>query len=521
MGQGRRQIPLEAEAKEWLAKNATIKEYTLKELMFWIILTVIVQLSWGLYGVCTRYLQTTSEYPVPTLQLMVVLNIIAWPGLILFCTIPTYVMEWWKKRQKKKNSAGRDEEVDDDETKEEPMTRKERFKKWLKTTSLATGIGAMVSMQALTQVYASKFANAYIAQLIFMFTPAFAAVANRVVLKQASPPFLWTTIVLSLGASVMVIAGQLQEDASGEGNNNPSTGDLFLGIGLALCSTLLLTIYLILIQVTRHLVSGEAVLWGKRNVAMILFVPLALGIEGTDWSWVANLDGKAWGVLIFAGLYIYTLMNIFLQFCTRALGALMVSIFLSLRLVASIVGSIVLLNETPTKALTWVGFVLIMIVMTAFIGIQYYQKKRAQVKALAENFVETCDDEEVHMIAEIESTATTKQETMFPTLSGMIQEDDHCLSGMLSGLDHRRCSAAITRPHTVKIFNRWEIDYSHRATKSCTSLIDGLGHSLNEGGFAWKESDSEEEEFEMHIEKKWSYVGNEVPVFHPIPHHEK
>lgn len=282
---GSGEAPSKTEAKEWMSKNAVIKDYTLKELMFWIILTVIVQLSWGLYGVCTRYLQTTSEYPIPTLQLMVVLNIIAWPGLILFCTVPSYLMKRWKERQKRKNASGEDVE-DDAETKEEPMTRKERFKKWLKTTSLATGIGAMVSLQALTQVYASKFANAYIAQLIFMFTPAFAAVANRVVLKQPSPPFLWTTIVLSLGASVMVIAGQIQEDDSGEGNSNPSIGDLFLGIGLALCSTLLLTIYLILIQVTRHLVSGEAVLWGKRNVAMILFVPLALGIEGTDWSWV-------------------------------------------------------------------------------------------------------------------------------------------------------------------------------------------------------------------------------------------
>lgn len=230
------------------------------------------------------------------------------------------------------------------------------------------------------------------------------------------------------------------------------------------------------------------------------------------------MNGEAWGVLIFAGLYIYTLMNIFLQFCTRALGALMVSIFLSLRLVASIVGSIVLLHETPTKALTWVGFVLIMIVMAAFVGIQYYQRRRAQVKALAENFVDTCDDEEINTIADLQSTAT-KQESIWPTWSGTIQEDDHHLSGILSGLDHRRCSAAITRPHTFKVFNRWEIDYSRRATKSTGSLMDDLGHSLNEGGFAWKESDSDEEDFEMHIEKRFSVVGDEVPVFHPI--HEK
>jgi hypothetical protein len=53
-----------------------------------------------------------------------------------------------KKIGKRKNSTGGDEEMDDDGA-------KERFKKWLKTTSLSTGIGAMVSMQASTQVYAS------------------------------------------------------------------------------------------------------------------------------------------------------------------------------------------------------------------------------------------------------------------------------------------------------------------------------------------------------------------------------
>lgn len=54
-------------------------------------------------------------------------------------------------------------------------------------------------------------------------------------------------------------------------------------------------------QVTRHLVSGEAVLWANRNVGLLLFIPLSLIVDGTDWSWVAGLSGEGWGVLIFAG----------------------------------------------------------------------------------------------------------------------------------------------------------------------------------------------------------------------------
>ena len=44
-------------AGSWLAANAGLRPMTVGKFMAWLLLTVIVQLSWGLYGVCTRYLQ--------------------------------------------------------------------------------------------------------------------------------------------------------------------------------------------------------------------------------------------------------------------------------------------------------------------------------------------------------------------------------------------------------------------------------------------------------------------------------
>ena len=196
----------------------------------------------------------------------------------------------------------------------------------------------------------------------------------------------------------------------------------------------------------------------------------------------------------------------------------MVSIFLSLRLVASIVGSIVLLNETPTKALTWVGFALIMIVMAAFVGIQYYKRRKAEIKGLTARFIDECDDEEINSIATLDSVALEQELGL--RKSGMLNQEDHHLSGLISGLDHRRFTVPIIRPNSIRVFNKWEIDNTHRATKSSVSLLEGLGHSLNEGGLPWKESESEDEEFEMHIEKRWSVFGDEVPTFHPIHHKE-
>lgn len=43
-------------------------------------------------GVCTRYLQTESSQTVPTLQLAVVLTVVAGAGLVLFIAVPTWVL---------------------------------------------------------------------------------------------------------------------------------------------------------------------------------------------------------------------------------------------------------------------------------------------------------------------------------------------------------------------------------------------------------------------------------------------
>ena len=68
---------------------------------------------------------------------------------------------------------------------------------------------------------------------------------------------------------------------------------------------------------------------------------------------------------------------------SRRLGAALVSVFMSLRLVASIAGSAVLLGEVPSSALCWAGFGLIIAVMTAFLGLVWWSKRREAAAAIA------------------------------------------------------------------------------------------------------------------------------------------
>jgi hypothetical protein len=43
------------------------------------------------------------------------------------------------------------------------------------------------------------------------------------------------------------------------------------------------------------------VLWGNRNVAFVVVLPLALAAEGTSWRWVAALRPADWGAMVFIG----------------------------------------------------------------------------------------------------------------------------------------------------------------------------------------------------------------------------
>uniref|UniRef100_A0A383W667 EamA domain-containing protein n=1 Tax=Tetradesmus obliquus TaxID=3088 RepID=A0A383W667_TETOB len=399
-----------------LQAKAALPELSRVNYAFWVVMAVLAQLNWGLYPVCTRYLQTSTNHkPIPTLQLAVVINIIAYPALVIFYTIPSRIRAHLAKRKQQQQqqqwqqqqcntaldmassaSCGAlevppallnpDQDPNDSTAaKDEPLPPlKERLKAGARVAAVATIVGGIVALQALTNIYAARLALAYLVQLVFMFGPLVVALANTYVLKQPSPPKLYPTLAAAIiGAAVVLIGQWLQSRATGAAGG--FSLDTLWGLLLALTSTLLLAAYFVLLQVTRRFVTGEQILWANRNVALLLFTPLSLLIEGTDWSWVFLLTPAEWGILVYTGVSIYTLGNIFIQSSTRRVGSPLVSVFLSMRLVASILGSIVLLHDIPTSPVTWVGFGLVIGVLSAFLALQAYvaRKKAAAAEAAA------------------------------------------------------------------------------------------------------------------------------------------
>jgi hypothetical protein len=72
-----------------------------------------------------------------------------------------------------------------------------------------------------------------------------------------------------------------------------------------------------------------------------------------------------------AGIGVQTLGAMGMQWTTRAIGAAAVSSVSSLRLVAAVVGSVIVLHETPTHPLVWSGFVVVVLTMAAYTAFQY------------------------------------------------------------------------------------------------------------------------------------------------------
>ncbi|KAF6251959.1 hypothetical protein COO60DRAFT_1644507 [Scenedesmus sp. NREL 46B-D3] len=241
-----------------LQAKAALPQLSKFEYAFWVVMAVLAQLNWGLYPVCTRYLQTARNHkPIPTLQLAVVINIIAYPALIIFYTIPSMLRARYARRKQQQQrqkqqcitaldmassasggalevppallSAEQSTVSSSEKVAAEPqLPLKERLVAKARVAAVATVVGAIVALQALTNIYAARLALAYLVQLVFMFGPLVVALANTYIL------------------------------------------------------------------------------WANRNVALLLFTPLSLIIEGTDWSWVVLLTPAEWGILVYTGVSIYT-----------------------------------------------------------------------------------------------------------------------------------------------------------------------------------------------------------------------
>jgi drug/metabolite transporter (DMT)-like permease len=267
----------------------------------WIAAALAAHTAWGIYPVLARYLQTISL--LPSMSLLIVGTIGALLGLLLL-TRPRVEIGFFRSR-------------------------------------LAWAFMVVLAVRIISNLLAARFILAIYVQLITLMTPFLVVLLSARLLRERIPPYTGRAIVIATIGAVLLMSGGLGKSESGF---SLETND-WLGIGLALTSSLALALYMILIRrSTRFDVSGEGMLLIQLLTILVISTPISL-ILGEDWGrWrqLGTADWIAFGVFTIVVLLGANLGQIS---ALRHLGAPLVSSLLAWRLVSALFFAAILLGE--------------------------------------------------------------------------------------------------------------------------------------------------------------------------------
>jgi len=289
----------------------------------WVLAALIAHTGWGIYPVLGRYMQTVSG--LPSMSILVIGGI---PMLILMFVyvIPRHGLQVFRSKLI-----------------------------WL--------LALVVVIRSITNLLSARFTLAIYVQLITLMTPFIVVIFNRTFLHERAPAYTGRAMTLSfIGAVMMMSAG-----IGATGIHFNFTHSDWLGLGLALASSLSLAFYMIIIRGTaRQQIPVDAVLVFQSVAIMASALAISL-IIGEDWSQWTRIGSGDWLVVV-----AYILLVIFgangLQIgALRHLGAPMVSSMMAWRLVSALIVGGILLGEELTTLWQLTGALLVLVTITWYL----------------------------------------------------------------------------------------------------------------------------------------------------------
>ncbi len=283
----------------------------------WVLVALASHTAWGAYPVLARYLQTVSN--LPGMALLAAANALTF--LLLF--------GWLRPH----------------------------LKRGLLRSPLIWLIVLAVLGRAPTNMLAARFALAIYVQLAALSTPFLVVLLGRTIFREPIPAYTIPALLLSLIGSLLMLSG-----GNGLALLLPVavTPSDWLGMALALVSSLFLALYMLLIRRSASsLLAPEAVL-GVQLITITseaLLLSLLLGEDWSRWGALAWHDWLVFGMLT-CGVFIgANLANIA---ALRRLGAPFVSSMLGWRLVSTLALAALLLGERLQTPWQVVGALLVL-----------------------------------------------------------------------------------------------------------------------------------------------------------------
>lgn len=291
----------------------------------WYLVALAAHTGWGSYPVLGRYLQTVSGLPSMSVLVLGGLPLTLW---LCFVILPRH---GWR----------------------------------IYATPLLWIFGAVTVLRSITNILSQRYTLAIYVQLIGLLTPFLVVLLNRVVLKERAPRFTLPALsLITLGALLMM------SNVGAAGVTFTLTETDWLGITLALTSSLFLALYMILVRRTAHTAaSGGAVLAFQTVLIQISALGLSL-LWGEDWGRWRAITAQDWAVFAAYSLLVVVIANGLQIAAIRRLGAPMVSSLMGWRLVATLSMGMLLLGEHLTSLWQGIGMLLVLSTITWYLSRQ-------------------------------------------------------------------------------------------------------------------------------------------------------
>lgn len=109
---------------------------------------------------------------------------------------------------------------------------------------------------------------------------------------------------VAIGGSAIVIAGKWlegdQHHGTGSAAGKAAVVKLVIVLVLSVVSVLPMTAYMIALRIFRSSTTSEQLLIANRNFSLLRLLPLAFGVDGTEWCWLRTMRPADWGVMLFS-----------------------------------------------------------------------------------------------------------------------------------------------------------------------------------------------------------------------------
>jgi drug/metabolite transporter (DMT)-like permease len=288
----------------------------------WVLLAISSHLAWGIYPVLARYMQKVSLIP-PMTFVTLGYSIV----MILLIT---------------------------------------RMHKYIRPSLLRQPtlwvFAVIVAIRGLTGVLAVGYTKAMYVQLLNLMAPFFVVLLSATFFKDSIPRFTVTAITFSIiGAVLMMSNGEIS------GIQWQLSASDWVGIILSAVSSFALALYMIIVRRgLQHALPGEVIFFVQALALVISSFALSM-IWHNNWGRWEELGWLDW--LVFGCYVVIALLfaNTGQILSLKHLSAPLVSSFLSLRLVGTVIGGMIILGEKFTTIWQVIGTIIVLVTLTLYL----------------------------------------------------------------------------------------------------------------------------------------------------------